>query len=451
MGLRSLLSLLALLMLGPITARAEATKPVVVATTPTMEAREVDPSLSEIVVRFDRPMAPGSWSWCGGGEHYPELAGQPSYRDDRTAVLPVKLKPERMYFININCPSAQGFRSTEGQAVEPTLLRFTTSCGDEMVMARGDNYKSWQEFRRLFRERYSYYERTGTDWESVFDDAEGWVLRSPTTEEWLLRVSILLAPAEDAHLYLRDPGGKRYSTYRRHAEYNGNIEDLKRQLPNLQEHNNIVWSATKGRVGYLAVHAWNNDNQQLEIIAHIMKEMCEETDALIVDVRGNGGGVETDARAMAGWFLQEDSHYAGHRNRDPESPTGWTDVRERWVRANPPERRYEGQVFVLQGPVCLSSNEAFLLMMRQAPRAVSIGATSGGSSANPRSWPLPNGTMVVLPRWQTLTPDGSPWEGVGIAPDVEVDGDFRVKDIVLARALEMAETAIAKSDDKLDE
>ena len=113
-------------------------------------------------------------------------------------------------------------------------------------------------------------------------------------------------------------------------------------------------------------------------------------------------------------------------------------MRSRRIDANQPDRRYTGRVLVLQGPVCLSSNEAFLEMMSLAPRATSIGDTSGGSSANPRSFDLPNGAKVTLPRWESYKHDGSLLEGHGIEPDIRITGDFRNDDPVLREALRLA-------------
>jgi len=43
-----------------------------------------------------------------------------------------------------------------------------------------------------------------------------------------------------------------------------------------------------------------------------------------------------------------------------------------------------------------------------------------------------------MARWQSLQPDGTPFEGIGLAPDVPIDGDFLNGDPVLEKALEMA-------------
>jgi carboxyl-terminal processing protease len=81
--------------------------------------------------------------------------------------------------------------------------------------------------------------------------------------------------------------------------------------------------------------------------------------------------------------------------------------------------RYPGPVVVLTGPLIMSSAESFLLMMRVAG-ATLVGGRSRGSSANPQPVDLGNGITLMVPSWRALLVDGTCFEGVGIAPDVEV-------------------------------
>ncbi|MGA2748286.1 MAG: M56 family metallopeptidase [Verrucomicrobiota bacterium] len=102
--------------------------PRVVSMTPANGAKDVDPSTTEIVVVFDQPMADKSWSMCGGGPHFPELAGDLHYDSTRTVLTaPVKLKPGWSYEFNLNSPSYKGFRSAKGVPLEPMPVSFRTS------------------------------------------------------------------------------------------------------------------------------------------------------------------------------------------------------------------------------------------------------------------------------------------------------------------------------------
>ena len=101
---------------------------VVVATTPRAGDLAVDPGLTEIRVTFSKDMADKSWSWVRiGAESFPEMSGDPRYLSDkRTCVLPVRLKPGRVYAIYLNRDAHANFRDAAGQSAMPYLLTFET-------------------------------------------------------------------------------------------------------------------------------------------------------------------------------------------------------------------------------------------------------------------------------------------------------------------------------------
>jgi beta-lactamase regulating signal transducer with metallopeptidase domain len=95
--------------------------------------KKVDPSLTEIKVTFDRPMA-GGFSWTGGGEEFPTIPeGQkPRWSEDRmTATLPITLKPSASYRLGLNSPSFKNFASADGVPLEPVVYKFHTSPGSK--------------------------------------------------------------------------------------------------------------------------------------------------------------------------------------------------------------------------------------------------------------------------------------------------------------------------------
>ncbi len=102
--------------------------PVVIRTIPQSGSDDVDPALDEIRVTFSKPMEDGSWSWSTWSpETFPETAGAPHYlADRRTAVLPVKLKPDKSYALWINSDRFQNFQDQEGRSAVPYLLVFQT-------------------------------------------------------------------------------------------------------------------------------------------------------------------------------------------------------------------------------------------------------------------------------------------------------------------------------------
>ncbi|MEQ8846974.1 Ig-like domain-containing protein [Botrimarina sp.] len=112
--------------------------PVVVSTSPERGATGVDPSVDEIRVTFDRPMRRGDHSWTGGGDDFPTIdkARNVAWPDDRTCVLPVKLRSGKFYRVGINSSSYENFKSADGKPAAHTAICFTTAGAKRSVERR---------------------------------------------------------------------------------------------------------------------------------------------------------------------------------------------------------------------------------------------------------------------------------------------------------------------------
>ena len=111
--------------------------PRIIATSPAVGAKNVDPELTEITVTFDQDMG-GGMSWTGGGPEFPPSPeGQKAqWRDKRTCVLPVKLQSGHYYRVGINSTSYQNFSSEHGIAAKPSAIYFTTQGASAALEAK---------------------------------------------------------------------------------------------------------------------------------------------------------------------------------------------------------------------------------------------------------------------------------------------------------------------------
>jgi predicted Ser/Thr protein kinase len=102
--------------------------PIIVETFPVSGARDVEPGIAEIHVKFSKPMTDGSWSWSTAWENStPESIGPPHYlADQRTCVVKVRLEPGRTYGWWLNSGKFKNFTDQAGQPAVPYLLTFQT-------------------------------------------------------------------------------------------------------------------------------------------------------------------------------------------------------------------------------------------------------------------------------------------------------------------------------------
>ena len=101
--------------------------PHVVSTYPSPGAR-VHPGKLELVVTFDEPMRPGSYSFVEEKRGmFPECASKPVQSvDKRTFKLECIVQPARRYEIWFNKGQFRNFVSEAGNPAEPAVLRFAT-------------------------------------------------------------------------------------------------------------------------------------------------------------------------------------------------------------------------------------------------------------------------------------------------------------------------------------
>ena len=106
--------------------------PCVVKTEPANRAKDVDFTLREIKVTYDRPMTTGAnYSWIIHQRLgvYPGTRGGPEPRwenEGRTCVLPVRLSPDTLYAIGVNSFRHTGFRDPKGKIAVPHVWVFKT-------------------------------------------------------------------------------------------------------------------------------------------------------------------------------------------------------------------------------------------------------------------------------------------------------------------------------------
>lgn len=419
---------------------ATANPPRVVQASPDNGAIDVDPATRELRITFDQPMSNGGMSVVGGGDQFPEFQGKPRWTDGgKTFVYRFKLRPDHVYWLSINSTRFTNFRSRGGEPAVPYPISFQTGPRGKPGETSADS--AHQHAVELAREAidnyYSYRDRLGIDWGEVFEKAGPSLARSKSAADFAKRLGLVLAKAEDKHIWLT-ADGETYSSYVRPMVANANFKLLPKLVPNWKMHGRRV---ATGRwddgIAYLAFGNWTAE----DVGPHLLPALEEVADskALIIDVRGNGGGSEPLAQQVAGCFTDERLLYGKHVYREQGSATGFGEVRERWLDPNTQAPRIEAKVIVLTGPVVMSSCESFLLMMKTAG-ATLVGAPSQGSSGNPKPHDLENGVTLFLPSWKDMTVDGQELEGVGIAPDVEVKATSRElerSDPVLEAALKL--------------
>lgn len=182
-----------------------------------------------------------------------------------------------------------------------------------------------------------------------------------------------------------------------------------------------------GNVGYLDLRGFEDPGAARDTVTAAMAFLAN-TDALIFDLRQNGGGTPHMVALLSSYLFDKPVHL----NSIYDRPSNTT--REFWTQAEVPGKRYgDKPVFVLTSKRTFSAAEEFTYNLKNLKRAVIVGETTGGG-AHPVA-PQRLGTQFILtvPVARSINPiTKTNWEGTGVAPDIAVSAEQVLKAAHLA-------------------
>lgn len=164
-------------------------------------------------------------------------------------------------------------------------------------------------------------------------------------------------------------------------------------------------------IGYFAFSCFF-DPMMLMSKFNLAMQSFLDAPGMIIDIRGNGGGVGAIAIGMVGWLVQEKHLYLG---------TLTTRETELKLIVNPRARTYTGPVAVLIDGGSASSSEFLAGGLQDMGRARIFGTRSVGAALPSIIERLPNGDGFQYAFGNYVSASGRSLEGNGVIPDEEVE------------------------------
>ncbi len=174
-----------------------------------------------------------------------------------------------------------------------------------------------------------------------------------------------------------------------------------------------------GNIGYLDLRQFA-DAGAAGATAVAAMNFLAHSDALIIDLRQNGGGSPSMIQLLCSYLFAEPTHLNDFFVRRDGSTMQF------WTQANVAGPRLDGvPVFVLTSSRTFSAAEEFTYNLKNLKRATIVGETTGGG-AHPVSRVAFAGLNIgaMIPFGRAINPiTGTNWEGTGVEPDVKVASD----------------------------
>jgi carboxyl-terminal processing protease len=137
----------------------------------------------------------------------------------------------------------------------------------------------------------------------------------------------------------------------------------------------------------------------------------KDTPGVVIDLRGNPGGLGAMAMGMSGWFIADKGHQLGVMTMR----TG--DLK---FAINPRANGYTGPVAILTDEITASTSEIMAGGLQDLGRARLFGATSAGAALPSIIDKLPNGDGFQYAIANYISDGGQQLEGQGVTPDQPV-------------------------------
>ena len=172
-----------------------------------------------------------------------------------------------------------------------------------------------------------------------------------------------------------------------------------------------------GNVGYIELRGFSGSQEAGGAVAAAMN-LLANTDALIFDLRRNGGGSPVTIGFISSYLFDKPVHlndfYVRETGRRQSFHTSDTVDGRRYGQSKP--------VYILTSSRTFSAAEEFTYNLKNLKRAVIVGETTGGGAHPGGVRHITNHFGIWLPTGRAINPiTGTNWEGVGIAPDIAVD------------------------------
>lgn len=402
----------------------------------------------------------GVWRTRGYGEILDiGRDGYTLYEETRVSCLPIfrgSLAELAEHYADVHVsPQGQAFSARRAAGVTRVKFRRLNALPPTNAVEPADRRDPLFNFDVLwhtFAEHYAPFELRGIDWNAVYDEYRPRVTADLSARGLFQIIADALRPLSDGHVHLHTPhghfnAGEAPPLYHRLAaelDHADDTRDVPSYLAELREwlrdtiqeeylsgqaqhgcNRLLEWGALDDSTGYLAIRAMaghsgraGHPREDVDAVDAAMTRalaMLGEYPAMVIDLRGNGGGYDTVALRLAGYFIDRKRLAFSKAARRGEGFTG-----EQPIYVKPRRSRYAGRLTVLTSGLTASAAEVFVLALLQHPDLTLVGEPTQGILSDALERHLPNGWFFTLSNELYRASNGELYENIGIPPHVPI-------------------------------
>jgi len=296
------------------------------------------------------------------------------------------------------------------------ILTLCCACHD-IEEYPADAYGNFDALWETVDKRYCFFPEKDVDWQEIRDRYRNQINPEMTVGEYFGLLSGMLAELKDGHVNLIAPFNTSY--YRKWwTDYpqNFNLRTILQYYLDFDylTTGGIIYKVLPGNIGYMRYASFSStvSDSNLDYILSCF----HDCDALIIDIRDNGGGSLSNIKPFLSRFISEEMTGAyilhktgpGHTDFSKPYPIKYSPASEGRLRWSKP-------VALLINRSTFSAANTFAAVMKKLPQVILIGARTGGGGGMPFTYQLPIGWSVRFSASPITDADGRSIED-GIEP-----------------------------------
>jgi carboxyl-terminal processing protease len=305
------------------------------------------------------------------------------------------------------------------------------------ALAQADPEYNFEFLWKTYDLNYALFNAKHIDWQALYNIYRPQVTLKTTDDELFAIISKMLGHLNDNHVQFRSSSPQRTFSagYLWDLVGKGGMEKFRAMMAvrpapakyfnrPLKETGNafFAYGWIYDKIGYFHFNAFADRQVSAKAIDEIMAEF-KNADAVIVDVRRNGGGDDQVGKLIAGRFADKKRLYMTTQERNGPDHGDFDPKRHFFSEPNGPIQ-FTKTVILLTNRFSVSAAENFTLAMRILPHVTVVGDFTSGCFADLQGFRMPNGWLASYSMNLFLDQNGRCWEGIGVPPDIKVKCEY---------------------------
>ena len=282
----------------------------------------------------------------------------------------------------------------------------------------------WSDFNKT----YALLDHKKIDWHEVYKTYSPQITATMTDQQLFDKCADMLKVLNDAHVSLMSSfaysnSGGRFDTSNMEPF---NLNAVKKYLNNggaVAGDEMFLYGTFSSRpnIGYIHIAGFAGGEVGMALSQDWVKSIngiiksLENTEALVLDVRGNRGGLISNVDYISSRFAAAEKEYVTIRTKDGPGKNDFSKPLSNEIK--PVSTAYTNPIVLLTNKQTISAGEWFTLALRSQSHVTIAGTATNGAFSLSLQRPLSNGWQYTVSVQKVTDINGICYEGTGIPPD----------------------------------